>query len=317
MENETKKYDLTNDYIFKKTFGYAGQEHITKIFLRDLFLEELSEVALDNNTITEKDIMTDKMGIMDVKAVVDKNIQCDIEVQVVSQDDIEKRILFYLSSEYKKTISQGQAYGMLKKTIAVLIADFELKSIADVPKYATKWNLREENYPQTILTDAIEVYIIELPKLTKHAKNTNRERLNLWAKFIKEPEVKIVMDERDDEKTKETKKTIEEAQETYKKILENKHDMELAELREKYVRDQISIKNTGYRQGRESGIEEGRAQGQAEGRAQEKIETAKKFLEQGVEKEIVIKATGLTKEQVEELYQSVVEKQHGDDSNKI
>ena len=75
------------------------------------------------------------------------------------------------------------------------------------------------------------------------------------------------MDERDDEKTKETKKSIEEAQEAYKKILENKHDMELAELREKYVRDQISIKKTGYRQGRESGIEEGKALGRAEGRA--------------------------------------------------
>ena len=313
MENNAKKYDLTNDYIFKRTFGYVGQEHITKIFLRDLFLEEVSEVDLDNSTITEKDIMTDKMGIMDVKAVIDKNVQCDIEVQVVSQDDIEKRILFYLSSEYKKSITKGQEYGLLKKTIAVLVADFELKSIADVPKYATKWNFREEDYPQTILTDAIEVYIIELPKLTKHANNTHRERLNLWAKFIKEPEVKIVMDERDDEKTKETKKSIEEAQEAYKKILENKHDMELAELREKYVRDQISIKKTGYRQGRESGIEEGKALG----RAQEKIETAKKFLEQGVDKEIVTKATGLTKEQVEELAQDIAKNESGDNSENV
>ena len=37
-----------------------------------------------------------------------------------------------------------------------------------VPKYATKWNFREENYPEYILIDALEIYIIELPKLTRY-----------------------------------------------------------------------------------------------------------------------------------------------------
>ena len=40
--------------------------------------------------------MSDKMGIMDVKAVIDKNVQCDIEVQVVSQDDIENFIQIHI-----------------------------------------------------------------------------------------------------------------------------------------------------------------------------------------------------------------------------
>ncbi|MBR2743834.1 MAG: Rpn family recombination-promoting nuclease/putative transposase [Clostridia bacterium] len=121
------KFNLTNDYLFKRTFGYKGQEHITQIFLRDLFQTEISDVSLDNNTITEKDIMTDKMRIMDIKAVIDGNIQCDIEMQVVRQDDIAKRILFYMSSEYKKTISSGDIYADLKKTIGILITDFEIK----------------------------------------------------------------------------------------------------------------------------------------------------------------------------------------------
>lgn len=66
-----------------------------------------------------------------------------------------------------------------------------------------------EKYSKFVLTDAIEVYIIELPKLTKYEKNTPKERLNLWVNFIKNPEVSIVMSEIDDEKTKETKETRE------------------------------------------------------------------------------------------------------------
>ena len=45
---------LTNDYIFKRTFGYAGDEPVTSIFLRDIFQTKVSNVKLDNTTITEK-----------------------------------------------------------------------------------------------------------------------------------------------------------------------------------------------------------------------------------------------------------------------
>lgn len=293
MTNEIKKLDLTNDYLFKRTFGYVGQERITKTFLGDLFLEKIDEISLNNSTITEKDIMTDKMGIMDIKAVIDKNIQCDIEMQVVAQDDIAERILFYMSREYKKSINKGESYKSLNKTIAVLVADFELKNISNVPKYATKWNFREEDYPEVILTEAMEIYIIELPKLTKHAKNTNKERLNLWAEFIKNPEVKIMIDENDDEKTVETKKTIQKAQETYEQLQNDKHEMELAELRLKYILDQNSIRNSGYREGKEAG--------EKDGAQKEKIEIAKKLLEQDVNIRTIVTATGLSKEEIEEL----------------
>ena len=285
-----------------------GQENIIRVFLRDLFLKEIDKISLDNSTITEKDIMTDKMGIMDVRAVLNDNVQCDVEVQVVSQDDIEKRLIFYMSKEYTKTISQGKKYGVLNKTIAVLIADFELKSIKGLPKYATKWNFREENYPEFVLTDALEIYIIELPKLTKYAKNTNKERLNLWAEFIKNPEVKIMENENDNKETIETKQTIKEAQERYEELKRDKHEMELAELREKYILDQNSLIETGYNHGKKDGFAEGHAEGHAEGRAEglaegtrngrrlEKIESAKKMLEKGIDIKTILEITELSED---------------------
>ena len=286
-----------------------GQEKITKTFLSDLFQKKINEISLDNSTITEKDIMTDKMGIMDIKAVLNNKVQCDIEMQVVSQEDIEKRILFYMSKEFTKTISKGNEYGMLNKTIAVLIADFKMESISKVPKYATKWNFREEQYPEYILTDALEIYIIELPKLTVYEKNTKNERLNLWVKFIKEPEVKIMFNENDDEKTTETKEAIMDAQKRYEELQRDKHEMELAELREKYILDQNSLIKTGFNRGKKAGIAEGKKAGIAEGKKagiaegvkQRNIEIAKKMLKEKIDIETIAKLTDLTKSEIESL----------------
>ena len=286
-----------------------GQEKITKTFLSDLFQKEINEISLDNSTITEKDIMTDKMGIMDIKAVLNNKVQCDIEMQVVSQDDIEKRILFYMSKEFTKTISKGNEYGMLNKTIAVLVADFKMESISKVPKYATKWNFREEQYPEFILTDALEIYIIELPKLTVYEKNTKNERLNLWVKFIKEPEVMIMFNENDDEKTIETKEAIVDAQKRYEELQRDKHEMELAELREKYILDQNSLIKTGFNRGKKAGIAEGKKAGIAEGKKagiaegvkQRNIEIAKKMLKEKIDIETIAKLTDLTKSEIESL----------------
>ena len=233
--------------------------------------------------------MTDKMGVMDIKAVINNNVQCDIEMQVVSQDDIAERILFYMSSEYKKALKQGDTYGDVRKTIAVLVADFELKNIEEVPKYATKWNFREEDYPEVILTDAMEIYIIELPKLTRYANNTNKERLNLWVEFIKNPGVKIMINEEDDKEMVETKETIQEAMERYEQIQQDKHEMELAELRLKYILDQNSIKKTGYREGIEKGSND------------KAKEMAKKMLRDGFDKETVSKYTGLSKSEIDNI----------------
>ena len=68
---------------------------------------------------------------------------------------------------------------MIKKTICVLIADFELDGLKEIRKYATKWNIREEDYKSVILTEVFEIVKTELPKYIKYAKKEKRENLNL------------------------------------------------------------------------------------------------------------------------------------------
>ena len=281
---------LTNDYVFKRIFGYSGDEEITKVLLRDILQTEVTQIELDKNTITEKDLLDDKVGILDIKASINKNIECDIEMQVVNQKDIEKRLLFYWSKIYSKTIKKGNGYETLKKSIIVLIADFEFKSLKKIKKYITKWNLREEEYCSIILTDVLEIYIIELEKFSKLTEIKANQNLNFWIEFIKNPEVvKMSKNEKNEKSIEETKNAISKAKENLEKLSEDEHERYLADLREKYIRDQYSIEAYGYDRGKN------------EGEKERTISIAKKMLEQKIDMEVIKKCTGLDKEELENL----------------
>ena len=227
---------LTNDYVFKSNFGYKGRENTTRVLLKDIFRKDIKIVELDNNTITEKEINDDKIGIMDVKAIIDNSTVCDIEMQVVRQKDIIQRILFYWSKIFSKEVKAGESYSQAKKTICILIANFELNNLQDIKKYISRWNLREEEFTKKVLTNMIDIYIIELPKVEKYGEIKGYKNLNLWVKFINNPEVFEMKEEyKEDKDLKETVDAIIEARKNLEKLSENEHACYLADLREKYL----------------------------------------------------------------------------------
>ena len=178
--------DPKNDYVFKRIFGHIGNEEITKGLLQSIIPDKIDKIELDSNPITEKDLLDDKVGILDIKAKLnDGNVNCDIEMQVVDQKDIEKRILFYWSKMYIQTLKVGEDYENLKRCIVILITDYDLDKLKEIPEYVTKWKIREEKYSKLVLTNDLELYIISLEK----AKNstTNNEELYNWLKFINNP----------------------------------------------------------------------------------------------------------------------------------
>ena len=84
---------------------------------------------------------------------------------------------------------------------------------------------------------------------------------------------------------KETMKAIEKAKEKLEQISNDEHEKYLAELREKYIRDQYSIEAYGYDRGKE----------------EKTIEIARKLLEQNVEIEVIKTCTGLSEEEIKAL----------------
>ena len=210
-------------------------------------------------------------------------------MQVIKYSNIQKRIMFYWSKLYTDEIKSGDDYNNLKKTIVILIADFELDVAKDIPKYLTKWQIREEDYSTNILTDMLQINIIELPKLIKALEKNEidkKDKLTLWTTFIISPE-KI------GEKVMEENKDIKKAKEELEKLKQDKTAKELARLRMKHIMDQKAIQEYGYDEGRKAGI--------SEGRQDEKIKIAKKLLKMNLSIELIMESTGLKKEEIEKL----------------
>ena len=290
MKCISKLLDPKIDYVFKRIFGYIGNEEITKGLISSIIQKEISNIELDNNPILEKDLLDDKVGILDIRAKIENKINCNIEMQIVDRKNIEKRILYYWSKLYNMNIKAGKDYENLEKVIVILITDYEIDSLKEIKKYETKWNIREEEYQKVILTEVMEFYIIEIPKYEKYKEKTENEKLNKWIKFIKEPGG---IEMGDDKEIKKAKEVLEE-------ISQDKRERYLAELREKYILDQKAIEDAGY----DKGLREGMTQGIAQGKKEEKekiLEIAKNLLKINMLIEQIEEVTGLTKEEIEKL----------------
>ena len=295
MENKKELLKVTNDYVFKRIFGQKGNEDITRGFLRAVTKVEYNNIDLEDTPILERDLIENKMGILDVKVVANKENNIDIEMQVTKSEYIAERILWYWSKLYAGSIEKGEGYNSTKKAICILIADFKLEKLKEIEKYHTKWNIREEEYKNIILTDRLELHIIELEKLERrNNKSKEEEELLNWCKFIKFPEKveeSIIM------KNEEIKK----AKEQLDKISQDKKERRLAELREKAIKDEMAIRDSGYNEGRKEGIEEGIKEGLKKGKKAEKKSIAQNMLEMKIDKEIISKVTGLTISEIDNM----------------
>ena len=228
------------------------------MLVNNLRVEDKRFVSMSNFEIICRTIFVDKSR----KARINNEILCNIEMQVVQQQDIDKRLMFYWGKMYTEEIKEKQKYSILPKTIVILIADFQLKKLKEIPKFHTKWNIREEEYRKIILTNTLELHIIELPKLLKQLKENNglkKDKIVLWLMFILNPENlgDEIMSENED---------IKKAKEELERIKLNEQDQRLAELRMKYILDQNAIRNSGFREGKEAGLQEGKEIGLQEGK---------------------------------------------------
>ena len=278
----------TNDFFFKKIFGSAGSEKITTSLLEAILKIDITAIDLDKNPITEKEVLDDKLGVMDIRLEINGNIDCDVEMEMVNRGNIEIRLMRYVSKIFIKGLKVGEKYVEAKDSIAILVANFELDKHKEVKKILTEYEMREKDYGNIVLTEKIKVYILELPKIER--MKSEDKNLNLWIKFIKDLEVNHMADNKEkDEKLEETIKAIQEAKKKYEELCQDEHARYIAELREKYIEETASVRQMGYEEGLEKGLEK------------EKKEIAKIMKEKKYSNEEIMQITELTKEEIEKL----------------
>ena len=127
------------------------------------------------------------------------------------------------------------------------------------------------------LTNDLELYIIELPKLEEklgRGEQIENKKLQTWLKFIINPNE---VEETDMEENKELKKAAEELE----YISEDEHERFLAEQRMEFIRLEKDLKDAG--------------------REEASREIAKNMLKKDMDIELIEEITGLTKEEIEKL----------------
>ena len=282
-ENEKNKKQETNekellkpmyDVVFQCLFSQKNI-NITKNMISALIEEEVKSIKINDTKELFREYPEDKLGILDLEAEVNNNEVIDVEIQLINRNNLPERLLMYFSKLYSMQVKIGKDYEKAKRVVIVAITNFDIDLTKQIKEMETIWNLRERNHPNLVLTNKIEIHIINIMKAESEYIHNSKNKKAQWMMFIKDPnceEVRSVVKEN---------KEIEEAVVEVKKLSQDEKLRKLAELRLKAIMDEKDI----YRAGKN----------------EEKIEIAKKMIKMELPIEQIEKVTDLTKEEIEKL----------------
>ena len=280
-----KLLDLKIDLVFQRLFGMQKNSEITSHFFFFILEKEIFNLDLDANKRLLKNRKDSKTCRLDIRAKFNNGEDCNIELQVAPYPYMAERMLEYWAGMYDQKISSGQGYEVLKPSFSILITNFELKRLKNIPDYHTIWNLREKKYCNEIISDNIELHILEIPKIKDN--EILKDELAQWLKFIENPENKEV------EKFMQENKFWKQAKEELAHLSGDPHFHRIVEARAGMLKDIHSFEYIGETKGLQRGMEKGVEKA--------KIEIAKKMKAKNMPIEEIVELTGLTKEEVEKL----------------
>ena len=280
------KIDVVFHSIFRK-----GNERITKALITSITKEKIEDIELDNDRYIIGKYPEEKLGILDLKATLDNGTICDIEIQLADNKDTAERFLFYWSRIYSGQLVKGDDYGKLNKVIGIIILDYNFEKTKEIERISTKWKIKEVTTgKEIVLTDMLELYIIEIPKVKRILEKEPNDKLAQWVQFLDNPNEKEVL------KAMENSEEIKEAMEELEEVSKIKQLRRIAELKDKAIRDE----KNGLRHAKEEGVKEGIEEGERKLK-NEKIKIAKKLIKEGMDKEKISLIIGLSKEEIEKL----------------
>ena len=273
--------NLTKDLVFQELFGKQKNKDITAHFLSLILNREIKNIDLDVNKRMLGNRENSKTGRLDIRAKFNDGEDCNIELQVEPYPYMDKRMLEYWGSMYDAKINSGDSYEVLKPTISILIADYKISNLKHISKYHTIWNLREKEFTDTVLTNDIEMHILEIPKINDN--EMLKDELVQWLRFIKEPENKGV------EKFMEENKYLKQARKELEHLSGDQDFKRLLESRAGFLRDVDAKMYVAREEGRE------------EGKKQNQLEIARRMKKENIDIEQISRITNLTREEIEEL----------------
>ena len=209
-------------------------------------------------------------------------------------------MLYYWADIYKRQLKRSDDYGVLNRTISIVIIDHEIEALKGFEELGIKWQIRDNKTGKRVLTDRLEIIIIELPKAKRIYGRDTKNKIVQWMMFLDNPNKKEVV------QIMSINKDIRKAIEELEQVSGDEKLQVVAELREKAIRDEkaalaYALEN-GYKEGWEKGLEEGLEQGLEQGEQNRNLEIAKNMVSEGIDINIIVKVTGLTEDEIKKLF---------------
>ena len=247
---------------------------------------------------------------MQLKALTGDNLRTDHKA-------VKARAIHHLCALHSSQSGRGERYDELIRSFQVTFCGYTVFPERD--RFVRRFSFRDKNGVE--LSEAVEIIFVELTKLDEVVKKpvetmTGEELWSLFFAYGANPKYKPLLGE-----MIAIKGEIQVAVELLQTISQDEDERARFLARRKYQMDLehnlIASRDEGREEGRiegriegrEEGREEGRIEGRIEGREEGRIEgetvktimIAKKMLADGEKVEKIMRYTGLTQEEVEEL----------------
>jgi predicted transposase/invertase (TIGR01784 family) len=300
-----RQLDPLNDYLFYKVFGEKGCEVQLLGFLNAVLGRTgddrfTSVEILEDKTFTPE-MIGDKSVTFDVRAVLQDKTRVNVEAQIKNQFNMDKRSLYYCGREYNKSLESGGDYQVIPNVTAINIVAFDFPIAQN---YHTCFHLKEDQEPDIILTNSLEIHFINMVKYYRaFGSKLKKGKILLSDLAHDEPVVPwlVFFDKKSTpellEEAVRMNSAIQAANDRMVYLSGDEDAIRLYEVRFKAACDRTSAHNYAIRKGEEKGLVKGEARGQAK----EKLEIARKMKEIGRPLPEIAEVTGLSPETIERL----------------
>ena len=278
------------DVVFHALFREKNLGDLSNL-LTAILKEEVHVISIDKNRYVDIESPDEKLGIMDLRAELKGGVKCNIEIQLEYFPNMVKRLLYYWSDNYKRQLVVSDGYNSLKKTISILILDYTLNVLNDFEDVGTKWQIRDELTGKRVLTEDLEIVILELPKVIKLYNKYPNNKTYQWLMFLDNPnskEVGAIMKDN---------KEIKSIADTLEQVSGDEKLRRIAELKEKAMLDDKAALDYAT----EKGIKQGRAERMAEGIEKGRHTLITTMFKNGATIDSLEKLTGLDKKELEKI----------------
>jgi len=240
--------DPTNDYVFKRLFAAAPELLVALINDLRPDLPDISSVEVLNPVI-ESSELSGKYIILDVLARDAEGHCYNVEVQVRRYGAWHKRGLFYLARTLGGQLSAGEDYQELRASVGLHLLDFDLFTATELERRQPVWRfeMRDEHQPNVTLGNILQMTLIELNKADR--LQLPRGPLRDWITFFKHWQEELTMATIAHEPVKQAMNRI-------RALSADEEARRLAFVRERALRDEVSLLNEAKREGREEGREQ-------------------------------------------------------------